>query len=169
MRFIPALIILTATTAQAQKSGRVALYASVGPELRHYEVDVESATLVRRGSVPVPDNVQYAWPHPSTHYLYVAWSNGSGADHHGVSAFRIDPATGALHPLGKPVSLAARPVHITADIAGTHLLVAYNDPSGVTVHGIAPDGTILSQVKQPSPLDNGIYGHQVRVDPSDKI
>src|ERR1043166_9113862 len=130
MRFIPVLITLTAMLAHAQKSGKVALYASVGPELTHYDVDVESATLIRRGSVTVPDNVQYAWPHPSTQYLYVAWSNGSGADHHGVSAFRIDPASGALHPLGKPLSLASRPVHITVDIAGTHLLVAYNDPSG---------------------------------------
>src|SRR5437016_633705 len=175
-RFRPAaftaLTILLAIVAHAQtpasKSGRVVLYASVGSELAHYDVDVGSATLVKRAFVTVPDNVQYAWPHPSSQYLYVAWSNGSGADHHGVSAFRID-ATGALRPLGKPVSLAARPVHITIDIPGTHLLVAYNDPSGVTVHGLAPDGTILSAVKQTAALDFGIYGHQVRVDPSDHM
>src|SRR5690348_1189033 len=85
---------------RASKSGNVALYASVGPELVHYDVDVASATLVKRDSVTVPESVQYAWPHPSSHYIYVAWSNGSGADHHGVTAFRIDPASGALHRLG---------------------------------------------------------------------
>jgi 6-phosphogluconolactonase (cycloisomerase 2 family) len=65
--------------------------------------------------------------------------------------------------------LPSRPIHITTDIPGTHVLVAYNDPSGVTVHRIAQDGTIGSQVKQPLALDVGIYGHQVRVDPSNDM
>jgi 6-phosphogluconolactonase len=166
---IAALSILTAILAQAQTSARVALYASVGPEMVHYQLDVDSASLVKRDSVTVPESVQYAWPHPSRRYFYVAWSNGSGADHHGISAFRIDPASGALLPHGNPISLPARPVHIATDIPGTHLLVAFNDPSGLTVYGLAPDGTMLSPVKQPAPLDFGIYGHQVRADPSNKI
>src|SRR5260370_39179360 len=118
-------------------------------------MDVGRDLLTKRDLVTVPEAVQYAWPHPSKKYLYVAWSNGSGADHHGVSAFRIDPVSGALHPHGNPVSLAARPVHTTTDIPGTHLLVAYNDPSGLTVDGLAPNGTLLSAVKQPAPLDAG--------------
>jgi hypothetical protein len=64
------------STSQAPGSGRVALYAAVGAELTQYDVDVESATLVKRGSVMLPGNVQYAWPHPSRQYLYVAWSDG---------------------------------------------------------------------------------------------
>jgi 6-phosphogluconolactonase len=164
-----ALSILAAVMAQAQTSAGVALYASVGPELVHYQVDVDGASLIKKESVTVPESVQYAWPHPSRRYIYVAWSNGSGADHHGVSAFRIDPKSGALHPHGNPVALAARPVHVTTDIPGTHLLVAFNDPSGLSVYDLAPDGAILSPVKQPEPLDFGIYGHQVRVDPSDKM
>jgi 6-phosphogluconolactonase len=164
-----ALSILAAVMAHGQTAAKVALYASVGPALTHYQVDVDSASLVKRDSVTIPDSVQYAWPHPSRRYIYVAWSNGAGADHHGVSAFRIDPASGALHLHGNPISLPARPVHITTDITGTHLLVAFNDPSGLAVYGLAPDGTILSQVKQPAPLDFGIYGHQVRVDPSNNI
>lgn len=46
-------------------SGRVALYASVGPVLTHYDVDVAGAELSRHGSVLLPANVQYAWPHVS--------------------------------------------------------------------------------------------------------
>ena len=163
------LSILSAVMAQAATSGKVAVYASVGAELIHYQVDVDGASLAKRESVTLPDSVQYAWPHPSKRYIYVAWSNGAGADHHGVTAFRIDPASGALHPHGNPITLPARPVHITTDIPGTHLLVAFNAPSGLNVYSLAPDGTILPQVKQPAPLDFGIYGHQVRVDPSDKI
>ena len=155
-----------AQSPQASKSRNVALYAAVGPELIRYEVDVGSATLAKRESVMLPDNVQYAWPHPSGQYLYVAWSNGAGAGHHGLAAFRIDAAAAALHLHGNPLPLTARPIHVTADIPGTHVLVAYNHPSGVSVHRINPDRNIGSRVEQPNPLDVGIYAHQVRVHPS---
>jgi hypothetical protein len=151
---------------QAAKSPSVALYASVGPELIHYDVDVAAASLTQRESVRLPENVQYAWPHPSGQYLYVAWSNGAGAGHHGLAAFRIDAAAAALHLHGNPLPLTARPIHVTADIPGTHVLVAYNHPSGVSVHRINPDRNIGSRVEQPNPLDVGIYAHQVRVHPS---
>lgn len=167
--------------AQAHRQSRMALYAAIGAELTEYDVDAQSATLIKHGSVTLPANVQYAWPHPSRRFLYVAWSNGgssyaapgSGAvlrgSQHGVTAFRIDPASGALTPHGQPASLPSRPIHLSVDIGGSHLLVAYNDPSGVTVHAIAPDGSIASQVQQPAGLDVGIYAHQVRADPAGKM
>jgi 6-phosphogluconolactonase (cycloisomerase 2 family) len=158
----------SAPAADSSKPARAVVYAAVGAELTQYDVDVESATLTKRGSVTLPENVQYAWPHPSRKYFYVAWSNGAGANHHGVSAFRIDPLSGSLAPLGSPVSLTARPIHLSTDISGTHVLIAYNDPSGVTVHRITPEGSIGSLVGQPARLDTGIYAHQVRVDPSNK-
>jgi len=46
--------------------------------------------------------------------------------------------------------------------------VAYNNPSGVTVHRLQPDGTMGAEVEQPQPLDRGIYGHHVRVLPSNR-
>jgi 6-phosphogluconolactonase len=174
---VAAFSVLTASPGKAQTTGagRVALYASVGPELTQYDVDIAGATLVKRASVTLPANVQYAWPHPSHKYFYVAWSNGApgggpaaGGSRHGVSAFRIDPATGTLHSYGRPAALPSRPIHISTDISGTHVLVAYNDPSGVTVHRIGSDGTIGSQVTSPAPLDVGIYAHQVRVDASNR-
>jgi 6-phosphogluconolactonase (cycloisomerase 2 family) len=152
--------------ADLSRQGKAVVYAAVGAELTHYDLDLEGAALTRRDSVTLPDNVQYAWPHPSRKYLYVAWSSGAGSNHHGVSAFRIDSTSGSVVPLGPPVSLAARPIHMSTDIAGTHVLIAYNDPSGVTVHNITPDGHIGSQVKQQTKLDTGVYAHQVRVDPS---
>jgi len=33
---------------------QLALYANVGPELTHFDVDVDAATLTRRGSVTLP-------------------------------------------------------------------------------------------------------------------
>jgi 6-phosphogluconolactonase len=169
-----------AADRQAVAPSRVVLYAAVGAELTQYDVDVAGAALVKRGSVMLPANIQEALPNPSRQYLYVAWSNGGpsnipadsvapSGDQHGLSAFRIDPTSGALLPYGRPAALPSRPIYITTDIPGTHVLAAYNNPSGITVHGIEPDGTIGSQVKPAGPLDVGIYGHQVRVDPSNQM
>jgi len=58
-------------------SARVALYASVGPELTQYDIDVAGAALVRRGTVRLPANVHYAWPHASGRFLYVASSDSA--------------------------------------------------------------------------------------------
>src|SRR5499427_9622821 len=97
---------------------RVALYANVGAELTHYDVDVAGAALTKRATVTLPAGVQYAWPHVSRRYLYVATSSSAsgygpaGTEHH-VTAFRIDPITGALTPHGAPIRLPTRPIHIS--------------------------------------------------------
>jgi 6-phosphogluconolactonase (cycloisomerase 2 family) len=148
---------------------RVALYASVGPELTHYDVDVEQATLARRGTVTLPANVHYCWPHASRPILYAASSDSAsgvggfvGSNHH-VTALAIDPASGALSRLGEPIALPTRPIHMTTDIPSEHILVAFSNPSGLRVYRINPDGTPGPEVAQPEPIDPGIYGHQVRV------
>ncbi|HXP88593.1 MAG TPA: beta-propeller fold lactonase family protein [Bryobacteraceae bacterium] len=161
--------LLAGMIGEAQPAGKVVVYEAVGAELTQYDVDIKGATLTKRGLVTLPDSVQYAWPHPSRRFIYVAWSNGSGHDHHGVTAYRIDGTSGALLPQGNPVPLPARPIHLSTDIPGTHLLVAYNEPSGLTVHQIGADGSIGSLIKQPASLSTGIYAHQVRVDPSNKM
>jgi 6-phosphogluconolactonase len=165
------LAVIGAQTAPSGAKAKVALYAAVGPELTAYKLDVEAAKLVKQASVTLPQNVQEAWPHPSRRYLYVTWSNNVAgtAGRHGVTAFRIDPASGALQPHGQPIPLAARSVFMTVDIPGNHLVVAYNEPSGATVHRIAVDGTLGEAVPQAGDLDFGVYAHQVRVDPSNEM
>ena len=155
-------------------SARVALYASVGPELTQYDVDVEAAALVRRGTVTLPANVHYAWPHASGRYLYVASSDsapgaGSVGDKHHVTAFCIDPATGALTPHGQPIPLPTRPIHMTTDIPSDHLLVAFSNPSALRLYRVNPDATPGDEVRQPEPIGAGIYGHQVRVSPDNRL
>src|SRR6202047_936731 len=78
--------------ASAQQAPRkVALYANVGADLTHYDVDVAGAELIRRETVTLPAAVQYAWPHASRRYLYVARRRSArgygtaGTEHH-VSA-----------------------------------------------------------------------------------
>jgi 6-phosphogluconolactonase len=162
------------TQPDAVRPGPTALYRSVGEELHHFDVDVEAASLTRRGTVKVPAGVQYVWPDPSRQYLYVASSNrGPGAtsttgDAHHLTAFRVDPDTAALQPHGEPVPLPSRPIHMSLDHTGGFALTAYNVPSSVTVHRINRDGTIGALVKQPAPLDTGIYAHQVLATPDNR-
>src|SRR3954447_26383650 len=149
--------------------GQVALYAAVGPELTHYEVDVAGAALTRRGTVTLPANIHYAWPHRSGQYLYIASSDSAsgvggvvGVNHH-VTAWHIDPASGALSRLGEPIAPPTRPIHMTTDIPSEHILVAFSNPSGLGVYRCNPDFTPGAEGAQPEPIDPGIYGHQVRV------
>lgn len=175
---LAALLSMPAADAQAKPArGRTVLYAAIGAELIQYDLDTETGVLNRRGSIALPANVQEAWPHPSKKFLYVAWSDGGASypaasgeapsgSQHGVSAYRIDPMTGALTLHGKPRPLPSRPIYITTDNDGANVITAHNNPSGLTVHRILPDGTVGEELKQPGDLDFGIYGHQVRMDPS---
>jgi 6-phosphogluconolactonase len=160
--------------ASAQQGSRkVALYANVGPELTHYDVDVSGAALIQRATVTLPAGVQYAWPHVSRRYLYVATSSSAsgygkpGTDHH-VSAFRIDPGTGALTPHGAPIRLPSRPIHMTTDIPSQNILVAFNNPSALHVYRINKDFTAGEEVRQPGVIEAGIFAHQVRVTPDNR-
>ncbi len=151
-------------------SQKVALYANVGADLTHYDVDVAGAALIKRETVTLPAGVQYAWPHVSRRYLYVATSSSApgygtaGTEHH-VTAFRIDPASGALTPHGAPIRLPTRPIHLTTDMPSEHILVAFNNPSALRVYRINQDFTPGDEVQQPGPIDAGIFAHQVRITP----
>jgi 6-phosphogluconolactonase (cycloisomerase 2 family) len=155
-------------------AGKVALYANVGADLTNYDVDVAGAALIKRATVTLPAGVQYAWPHVSRRYLYVASSSSAsgygkaGTEHH-VTAFHVDPASGALTQHGQPIPLPTRPIHISTDIPSEFILVAFNNPSALRVYRINKDFTPGEEVKQPGPIDAGIFAHQVRVTPDNRL
>jgi 6-phosphogluconolactonase len=145
-------------------------YNAVGPDLTCWHADLGNAGLTRRDGVTLPALVQYVWRNPTKLVLYVATSNfvpvgGSGGKHH-LTAFRIDPDTGALNPFGASVVIRARPIHISVDPSGNWLLTAYNLPSAMSVHPLGADGAIGEEVRQTAQIDCGIYAHQVRAMPS---
>ena len=153
----------------------LSFYASLGPNLILYDLDVTAASLSRRTRVSLPANLQYAWPHPSRHFLYVMASNGqppsgptgaAGADkNHYAIAFKAG-ADGRLTEHGPRKLLPVRPIHCSTDVTGNYLLVAFNIPSMIRVFRLNADGTIGDEVAQDSSLDFGIYAHQVRGTPS---
>jgi 6-phosphogluconolactonase (cycloisomerase 2 family) len=149
------------------------LYASVGADLIHFDIDIDAATLTRRETVGVPANVQYVWPHASRRFLYAASSDSAsgmgraGTNHH-VSAFRIDPASGALTPHGEPIALPYRPIHMATDVPSEHVLVAFNNPPDVRAYKINADATLGVEIPQPGGIDPGIFPHQVLAMPDNR-
>src|SRR6266481_1236539 len=174
MSLVAASVAAPGLSSAQPASNKVALYANVGADLTHYDVDVAGAELIKRATVTLPAAVQYAWPHVSRRYLYVATSSSApgygtaGTEHH-VTAFAIDPASGALTPHGAPIRLPTRPIHISTDIPSEHVLVAFNNPSAVRVYRINKDSTLGAEVQQPGVIDAGIYAHQVRVTPDNRL
>jgi len=150
-------------------------FASVGGALSCFEVRPASGELRRLCGIELPAAVQYAWPDASGTHLYVVASDGGpppsdgrGGSHHELRALRIDGATGAMATLGEPVRLPHRPIHVSLDVPGEHALIAYPDPSGLSVHRILPDGSLGERVEQPAVRDCGSYAHQIRVLPSNR-
>jgi len=162
-------------SAQQPAAQKVAIYANVGPDLIHYDVDVAGAELIKRETMTVTGGIQYAWPHASRRYLYVASSNSAPnyvrepKTDHFVTAFAIDPKSGALTKHGEPIRLPQRPIHLSTDIPSDNILVAFPNPSAVRVYRINKDATLGEEVKQPGSIDAGIYAHQVRTTPDNKL
>jgi 6-phosphogluconolactonase len=152
-------------------TGKAFLYVSLGPVLTLYRIDADAATLAKGSAVTLPEKIQYAWPHPAAPFLYVGSSDGGSAalgvrgSKHYLSALHIDNDSGELREHGPSAALRARPIHVTVDHNGAFALVAYNNPSSVSVHRINADGTIGEEVAQAASLDCGIFAHQIRVTP----
>jgi 6-phosphogluconolactonase len=147
-------------------------YVSRGPALKLYQLDVDNAALTAGGTAMLPQKIQYAWPHPSAPFLYVASSDGGSAaagvkgNNHFLSALKIDKGSGELQAHGPSAGLRSRPIHVTVDHTGAYALVAYNNPSSVTVHRINADGTVGEEVTQATTPVCGIFAHQIRVTPA---
>ena len=145
----------------------VSVYAAVGPEFTRFSLDVAGATLAPRATITMPAGVQYAWRHDRLPVLFVACSDGGlgkTGTRHFLCTLSIAP-DGALAPLGEPIALRWRPVHVSTDKPTRFVLVAYNAPSGVTVFAVNPDGTVGDEVEQDR-FDLACTVHQVMVTPA---
>lgn len=156
----------------ARGTGRTVFYATVGADIHLYSVDPAAMTLMHQGVTKAPEAVQYIWVHPRLPVLYASYSNRFSTKHndnHGVAAFHIDRSSGALAPFGTNLRLDTRPINTTVDPSGRFLLNAANDPSGLFISRLGPDGAIGPAVAQKARIDGGVYAHQVRVSPDGRL
>jgi hypothetical protein len=98
------------------------------------------------------------------HYLYVT----DGGSHY-ISAFAIDPSSGALtHVKGSPFSTGRRPVGEAIDPTGTFMYVANAHSDEVGAYLVHPKTGRLTRV-QGSPFAARAYPWQVAIDPTGKF
>ena len=152
---------------------KTGLYAAVGPDLMHYEIDVDGLALSKRGTLQLPSNVQYVWPHASKPIMYAACSSRISRDavgtEHCLCVLHIDRSSGEPKLQGAPLRLPHRPIHLTTDASSQNLLVAFNSPSDLHVYRIGSDGSLGEQVTQRNGIDTGVFPHQIRVSADDKL
>lgn len=149
-------------------AGELALFTGIGPKLSHWSLGAGGAELMELGSFTLPANVQYAWPHPTRDLLYVASSNGGqrhgpSGDRHHLTAIAVDRRTGSLSASGDAIALPNRPIHLTIDPSGTHVLVAFSQPGAIRAYGLNDHGSPGREIPQPKAIAPGNYPHQVRV------
>src|SRR2546428_3457540 len=112
---------------------KVALYANIGADLTHYDVDVAGAVLTKRATISLPAGVQYAWPHVSRRYLYVATSSSASGygpaallHHHPPVVIEPPPGTRTQHWGATPAAPPAIPN--TTGTPSQNTLVAVHKP-----------------------------------------
>lgn len=154
----------------SRSTASLSVYITVGPVLTHYLMDRETGVLTSRQSITLPSRAQYGCAHSSLPVLYVCGADrgaaGEAQPYH-LCAFLRDEQ-GDLTPHGVVVPLPARPIHLTVDRDGRHVFVAYTGAPGISVHIIAPDGTIGEEVPRATDFHVGVKPHQVCVTPDDE-
>jgi len=99
-------------------------------------------------------------------FAHVANSLGTGGY---VSAFRIDPTTGALTPIpGSPFPAGSVPISVAVDPLGKFAYVANELDNTVSAYSIDSETGALARIPG-SPFATGIYPLSVAVDPSGKF
>ena len=150
-------------TTSTAESGAVDCLTGAGTQLLHLRLRADSGDVVRRSCVDIGGKVEYAWPHASLPYLFVAYSAPDHGD--GVVAVRVDPGDGTLALAGAPAPLASRPIHLTTDLDSRFVYATHNDPAGVTalrIEHTAHGAVELVPAGGLSAGDVGVFPHQMR-------
>ena len=131
------------------KVGKVMLYVGTytsGESKGIYRLHLDLATgaLASAGDPTETVNPSFLAFHPSRRFLYAVNETGDApADKSGaVSAYAIDPASGALTFLNQQPSGGAAPCHVTIDKEGRHAIVANYWGGTVEVLPIQADGRL---------------------------
>lgn len=124
--------------------------SAVGRRLSVHDLDVEGAALHLRGTLDLPEGLQYLWPLAGRRRFVAACSDGrpgfKGTRHCACTLAMSEAGEVAL--VGEPIPLPTRPVHISADPASRYALVTYPAPSRLGVHALDPEGRLGPEIAQ---------------------
>ena len=143
-----------------------------------FRLDGASGALSPAGPATPADNPSFLALHPGRPLLYAVHEtppdDGAGP---GVSAFRVDPAGGALTLLNRQPSHGTSPCYVSLDPAGRFVLVANYGDGKLSVFPVQADGSLgdASDVVQhegsgPDPRrQQGPHAHSVQFDPGGRF
>jgi 6-phosphogluconolactonase len=136
-----------------------------------YALNLDSGVLTPQGSpVNAPPSPSFLAFAPDARHLY-AVNEGDDVDGTGagaISAFDIDPATGALAFINRVSSGGAGPAHVAVDPSGKFVLVANYNGGNFSVLSIGAGGRLGARVAG-AEHGAGAQAHQVVLDPSNQF
>ncbi len=108
------------------------------------ELDLSSGHLTAKGAVANLADPSFLAIHPSRKFLYAVneLDHFNGRKGGGVSALRIEPASGTLTLLNQQSSVGSGPCHLTVDRTGKNVLVANYNSGSVACLPIQADGSL---------------------------
>ncbi len=111
------------------------------------ELDLASGRLTAKGAVAKLADPSFLAIHPSRKFLYAVneLDHFNGRKGGGVSALRIDPASGMLTLLNQQSSVGSGPCHLTVDRTGKNVLVANYNSGSVACLPIQADGSLSAE------------------------
>ncbi|MGH7201919.1 MAG: lactonase family protein [Planctomycetaceae bacterium] len=141
----------TAVASERQQAGKLRVYfgtytrggASRGIYLS--ELDLATGKLTDPQLAAEAVNPSFLALHPSGRFLYAVGEIsevGGRKNSGGVTAFAVDPETGALKQLNQQLSQGAGPCHLVVDQQGKNVLLANYGGGSVAVLPIEADGRL---------------------------
>jgi 6-phosphogluconolactonase len=108
------------------------------------ELDMASGDLAVIGHGPWVESPSFLAIHPSKRYLYACnslneWGGKPGG---AVSAFAIDPGTGALELLNQESTLGAGPCHVSVDASGKAAMATNYSGGSLCLFPLLDDGRL---------------------------
>ena len=137
-------------------------------------VDSHIGAFTPASSAKTP-NPTFLAIHPNKRFLYAVNELEAGQD--SVTAFAIEPSTGALTELNRQLTIGGAPCHVTVDATGRYVIVADYGNGDICVFPVRADGSLgaatqhiqqdrsaLDTTRQDSP-----HGHSVTLDAANRF
>ena len=149
--------------------GRPAPQPSTSQGIYGWRFDTAAMALSPLGLVAETANPAHVWISPNGKYLYaVNWQENSARVPPGVSAYAIDPKTGALKFLNKQNSAGELPNQVVVDPSGKVVAAVNYKTGNMALFPVHADGTLgepfaveQSEGKPISPRGDGPHAHGV--------
>ena len=174
------IVALNLQAAPKQLLVYVGTYTKTEEQGIHWlKLEMATGKLTAVGKLAGQENPSFLAIHPNKKFLYAVNEIGNykGEKAGGVSAYSIDPKTGALTFLNQQSSKGGAPCHLVVDATGRNVLVANYTGGSVASLPISRKGRLLKassfiQHKGSSvlkPRQASPHGHSINVSPGNKF